>query len=86
MIDSFSACGSFRNILSSCPNLCNLVIYLPSEWGEVELNNLLDVLQSLQRLTRLTVGIRVYLALIYSFGRLVFQISHIWKYYYRLKL
>ena len=55
IIDSSSACGSFRNILSSCPNLHNLAIHLPSDWGEVELNNLLHVLQSLQRLTRLTV-------------------------------
>ena len=54
IIDSSSACGSFRNILSSCPNLCNLAINLPSDWGEVELDNLLHVLQSLQRLRRLT--------------------------------
>jgi len=54
IIDNSSACGSFRNIISSCPNLCNLAIQLPLDWGEVELNNLLHVLQGLQRLTRLT--------------------------------
>jgi len=58
MIGSDSALDSFQNILSeSCPNLYNLAIHLPSEWDEVKSNNLLHVLQGMQRLMRLSLGI-----------------------------
>ena len=64
MIDSHSAGDSFQTVLSSCPNIRNLAIYLPTSWrasraskGEVELNSLLSVLQKMPRLTRLSMGL-----------------------------
>lgn len=62
MIASHSANDSFQTILSSCPNVRNLAIYLPktSEASsvDVELNSLLSVLQNMRQLTRLSVGFR----------------------------
>ena len=50
IIDSSSACGSFRNILSSCPNLCSLAIHLPSVEGIIRSQDILKLLEDHSRL------------------------------------
>lgn len=61
MVDSYSANDSFQTVLSSCPNVRNLALYLPTTWEvsrvEAELNSLLFVLQNMPRLTRLSVSL-----------------------------
>jgi len=57
MIDKLSADEFLITILSSCPNVRNLAIYLPTSWGEDELDSLLPALKKMSRLTRLRAGL-----------------------------
>ena len=57
MIDKVSSDDSLITILSSCPNVRNLAIYLPTSWEEDELNPLLPTLKKMTRLTRLRAGL-----------------------------
>ncbi|KIM39507.1 hypothetical protein M413DRAFT_29235 [Hebeloma cylindrosporum] len=57
MIDDYSVNGSFQTVLSSCPNICNLAIYLPKSYSERKLYNLSPILQGMKKLTRLSASL-----------------------------